>query len=480
DREELVAYLQDHWREILWTEILALSFFVFDLLIRIGNPDLWHPAKGGEKPMDFSYLNAVIKSRTFPPYDPWFAGGYINYYYFGFVIVGMPIKLLGIVPTTAYNLVIPTLFSLLALVAYSVGYNLVAWFRKSMGSLRRPNPRLAGTAAAVALVVLGNLGAARMFYDGLKRIGAPPESEPASWLVGVGHAMRGLGRFLTLEEQMLYPLDQWYWNPSRAIPPGPGEVGPITEFPFFTFLYADLHAHMISRPLTVLAIGWGLSWMLAAARKKQWRWIDLGLSLFIGGIVFGAIGPTNMADYPVYWAIGVVAVIFAVWLRHRRIDPWTVIEAGLMALILIGLARYLYQPFHQWYGQGYDTLEIWNGSRTPLDAYLTVHGLFLFVVVSWMIWETRSWMAVTPLSALQRLRPAFGAIAVGTLGFIALIVILTEKGIVASILVIPLIAWAGVLLLRPGLAVEKRLVLALIGIGVALTLLVELVVVKGT
>jgi hypothetical protein len=36
-------------------------------------------------------------------------GGYINYYY-GYVLVGTPVKLLGIVPSISYNLILPTLF----------------------------------------------------------------------------------------------------------------------------------------------------------------------------------------------------------------------------------------------------------------------------------------------------------------------------------------------------------------------------------
>jgi uncharacterized membrane protein len=126
--------LRAEWREnrryFLTVEVFTLLFFLLFLAVRLGNPDLWHPAKGGEKPMDFSYLNAVIKSTTFPPYDPWFAGGYINYYYYGFVMVGVLVKWMGIVPAVAYNLILPALFSMLAMAAFSFGWNVVSGRRQ--------------------------------------------------------------------------------------------------------------------------------------------------------------------------------------------------------------------------------------------------------------------------------------------------------------------------------------------------------------
>ncbi|MGH2606208.1 MAG: DUF2298 domain-containing protein, partial [Anaerolineales bacterium] len=298
DRREIAGFWRTHRREIVLTEVLALSFFLLDLGIRLGNPDLWHLSKGGEKPMDLAYLNAVLRSESFPPYDPWFAGGYINYYYFGFVLVGAPIQLLGLVPSVAYNLVIPTLFSLLALGAYCAARNLAS----AGGAISDRGSRAAGVAAAIGLVVLGNLGTARMMYEGWKQIGLGPGESPAGLVLGMLQAGRGLLRFLTLQGSMPYAADSWYWDPSRAIPPGPGEVGPITEFPFFTFLYADLHAHMIALPLTVLGLSWGISWLLAANDGKRIGAARTALGLVVGGLIFGALRPTNTWDFPLYLA----------------------------------------------------------------------------------------------------------------------------------------------------------------------------------
>jgi hypothetical protein len=166
-RAELAAWVKGNVRYVIAVESFALILFIFFLLIRLGNGDLWHASYGGEKPMDFSYFNAVLKSTSFPPYDPWFAGGYLNYYYFGFVIVAVLTKMLGIVPAFAYNLILPMLFSMCGVGAFCVAYNLVAGGRRlasdslpTRHSLQRltANPYLAGVIAACTFVVLGNLG----------------------------------------------------------------------------------------------------------------------------------------------------------------------------------------------------------------------------------------------------------------------------------------------------------------------------------
>src|SRR2546421_1823273 len=119
-----MLFLLQHVRLLMLEEgMFTLAYLLF-VGIRALNPDLWHVYLGGEKPMELAFLNAVLRSSYMPPLDPWFAGGYINYYYYGYIIIGALIKLTGILPTTAFNLATPTLFALAFSGAIIIVYSL--------------------------------------------------------------------------------------------------------------------------------------------------------------------------------------------------------------------------------------------------------------------------------------------------------------------------------------------------------------------
>ena len=174
----------------------------------------------------------------------------------------------------------------------------------------------------------------------------------------------------------------------------------------------------------------------------------------------------------------------------------------LGAALLAGLALVLYQPFSAWYGQGYTQIEPWRAGSTSIGDYLSHWGLFLFVIVSWLFWETCQWMAATPLSHLRKLEPYIGLILTVLGVLIAWVVILVflklsgaEKAFAETVvlwyfvgmwlkasvlwLALPLAAWAAILLLRFDQPDAKRFVLFLIGTALVLTCMVEVIVMTG-
>ena len=484
-RDELRREWHEGRRYYLLVEGLFLAFFLAGLLIRLGNPDLWHQWKGGERPMDFSYFNAILKSSTFPPYDPWYAGGYLNYYYYGFVLVGVLVKWLGFVPAFAYNLILPTVFALIALGAFSVAWNLShkGESRFEIGMVKLI-PALAGT---LGMVVLGNLGSVRMILHGYQRLAAPGGViDDAGVLSRVLWTFEGLGKALS-GASLPYSIGDWYWIPSRVIPAPPGDIEPITEFPYFTVLYGDPHAHLYALPVALLALGWAVSVALGIGR---WRSVWGGVTGFVlGALAIGALYPINLSDIYTYLPLGMAVIAYALW---RHYDPqragWLgpvppkfrrFLLPALGVILLVGLVLMLYRPYTWWYGQAYGSVDFWKGGRTPTSSYLTHWGLFLFVIVTWMVWETRDWMAKTPLSALRKLEPYRQVIT-----FAALLLLLWTGGMLwigvhIAWLVLPLAAWTGVLIFRPGLSDPKRLVLFLFGTGLLITLMVEVIVVVG-
>ena len=338
-RGELSAWIRANWRLLLVEECVFWGLFALFLWIRWSNPDLWHPVRGGEKPMDMAYLNAVAKSSSFPPYDPWFAGGQMNYYYYGFVQVAGLAKLTTIPPAVAYNLAIPTLAGLLGAGSFSAALGLAS-------AARRRVAVAIATLAAVFVVLLGNLGELRVLRT-------------------------------ALTQDFPIPIEWWFWNPTRVISPGEGEPGPITEMPAFTFIYGDLHAHAMALPLAALA----LALVVAAVRagRHGWSWARLALL----GLVLGALWVTNTWDLPTYSLVAACGLALVTLAADRSRRSLFLFGAGLATLFAVAYVAFL--PFHLHYEAVFEGFQRWEGRRTPFSDYLVVNGFFLFAIVSGLI-----------------------------------------------------------------------------------------------
>ena len=87
---------------------------------------------GTEKPMEFAFLNAIMRSERFPAYDPWMAGYSISYYHFGYIMVATLAKFARIPTSYAFNLGIAMLFALTASGAFSIVYNMCSMLKRQV------------------------------------------------------------------------------------------------------------------------------------------------------------------------------------------------------------------------------------------------------------------------------------------------------------------------------------------------------------
>ena len=472
--QAISAWLRQHWRYLIGVEFLWLLLFGIFTVVRWGNADLWHPSYGGEKPMDFSYFNAVVRSTYFPAYDPWLAGGYLNYYYFGFVIAASLTKMFGVMPALAYNLILPTLFAGTGAGAFCVAYNLVESSRPAASAAS--SAWRAGLAALALMVLLGNLAQPAVWAKGVQRIATDVVPMDTSILGDWQRVATGAYRNIVSGANLPVGTGEWYWNATRVIPHPDSEAGPITEFPLFTFLYADLHAHMMALPLTLLALAWALGAALAGSTDPQLS--SAWLFWLIGGVTLGSLRATNTWDFPAYLTFGMIAV----WLGHMHSVLRPTLQTGFVgaarALLLAGLALLFFRPFFQWYASSYGAAEIWTGSATTLGAYLKVHGLFLFVIVAWLLAETRDWMQHTPRAEFFGSAAAL-SLAAGAATLAIVLAALLVLGIQVALVALPLAGWCLALGLRAELSMAKRVAFGVVIAALVLTLVVELVVLEG-
>ncbi len=489
---ELKAHLRANWRSLLGVEALFLALFIAGVLVRLGNPDLWNPWLGGEKPMDFAFFNAVLKSVYFPPEHPWFAGNYINYYYYGYVVAAVPTRLLGILPSIAFNLILPAWFAFTGAGIFSAAFNLVSG-RQTSGPAaaaesipwrgwRKFLPgkaAAAGLAAVGLMLLLGNLYQVRQLYKYLPEVaGQPVDTSTSSGRLTA--ALSGAGKVLSGEAELPGDKGRWYFGPSRPILHD-GPDTPIAEFPLFTFLYGDLHPHLLAMPVMLAALGWILAWLFRPGGKQPWQ--ERAAFWLAGGLIIGMLKPAHTWDYPTLLALACAALV---WDGLRRQTGWS--RQGIVLLLarpaaLAFLSILLYQPFNQWFGTAYSSLEIWKGARTPLGDYLTVHGIFLFVMVSYLMLLSAprlqaGWQKVkeAPLKSLFSMRWD---------SVLLIIAVLVAAGGLwlakyqVMVIGVPLLAWLALLIFKKGRSLDEIIILALFAAGLGATLIVEIVVLKG-
>ncbi|MFC1464300.1 MAG: DUF2298 domain-containing protein [Candidatus Brachytrichaceae bacterium NZ_4S206] len=450
NRDTIIALVRARWPALLAGEALFLVAFVFFLLVRAGNPDLWHPFFGGEKPMDFAYLNAVLKATYFPPQDPWFAGGAINYYYYGFVMVGVPIKALGIDPAVAYNIVIPTLFAMTACGAFGLGASFYA-ARSSRSDAPSLGRAIAtGLIAATFAVVIGNGDQIRVVGPAWQKLGGIEQgvAAPVAFVSGLLKWLGGAP----------LPIAPWwpYWNPTRPAP----EVM-IAEFPHFTFLYADLHAHMMAMPLAYLALALALAF---AAGVRTWP------AVVLGAIATGMLWPTNSWDYPPYLLLAVASLVLGRIAagEDESLNVRAAIQALPAIVAFVALTRLAMAPYLVSYGSAYNEIDPWDGDRTRLETYITIYGLFLIPIGFYLL---------RGLFAGERAqRIALGLVAVAGWAIGALLA-LREAPVAIITAPVALLAFAFAWL--PGHASPKRLLWLMTAGAFALTLFVELFTLRG-
>ncbi|HEX7283214.1 MAG TPA: DUF2298 domain-containing protein, partial [Vicinamibacterales bacterium] len=104
------------FRIIVATELMFVGTLVAFAIVRAYNPEIYW----GEKTMDFSLLNAVMRAGTLPPYEPWFAGVDLNYYYYGYYLIAVLTHLTATPTAIAYNLSMAAIPALTLTAAFSV------------------------------------------------------------------------------------------------------------------------------------------------------------------------------------------------------------------------------------------------------------------------------------------------------------------------------------------------------------------------
>ena len=228
------------FEETLFALILtALCFF------KGYNPDI----NGQEKFMDYGFMMSMVRDSHLPANDMWLSGYSINYYYFGQYIYALLMRLSMIKTGVMYNIAMCNSIALPFCMCYSIGQMLIDGAREHGMRCNRFISIIAGILTGAAAFIFGNSHS--FFYDE-ESIGNGLLELFYEWGIDVGRT-----------DHFFYPDSTRYigYNPDSSLIEGIKNGGDYTieEFPFYSYLVGDLHAHVCSTMVVLLVFALAVS-----------------------------------------------------------------------------------------------------------------------------------------------------------------------------------------------------------------------------
>ena len=314
---------------IYWEELLFFVAFLIWTYVAGFRP----AAYGTEKFMDYGFMEAMMRSTSLPATDIWYSQGRINYYYGGQYFAVFLTKLSHTKVELTYNLMRTFVAGLAFAMPFSLVYQMMADRMKGQQKserIRKGLPYISGFTAGIAVSIAGN-----MHYV-IYAVIIP-------WI-----------EKLTGQEVSSY----WFPDATRYIGYNPyrEEDRTIHEFPCYSFVLGDLHAHVVNIMFVLLVIALLYVW-LRGVRKKTvpaetsmkdgnfWKEQLLMPHLLVVSILLGMFQWTNFWDFVIYYVVTLGTVLFANIIRFpgkiKKIVTVTV--AQMVEIYLIAYATVI--PF---------------------------------------------------------------------------------------------------------------------------------------
>lgn len=240
-KDYAIKLIKKHWRVFVFEEILFLIAILFWAAIHSFNPDI----HGLEKYMDYGFINSILRADYFPPKDMWLPPYPINYYYYGHYITAFLIKLSGVAPALAFNIMLSTIFAWCFTQTFSIGANLFIIAHKKLSLPRFKFKYLfAGILTAALVTFAGNFHIIYAFFKPYEVDNPKPVWELPFTFINQNYNPKDPQSSL-----FTFPNGYWYPNATRYI------YHTIHEFPIYSWVVADLHGHVLDIPYVLLLIG---------------------------------------------------------------------------------------------------------------------------------------------------------------------------------------------------------------------------------